>query len=98
MPTCGWIREDGLEAFNEGAERLSDPGSSSDSCFRYLFCTNSYESSYGLHAHVSAGRKVECPVLLIRGKEPPKRTTVRTQMVQRFLRRTGPIRQWGEDG
>jgi hypothetical protein len=35
-----------------------------------------------MQAHVSAEHKVERPILLIRGKEPPRRTTVRAQIAE----------------
>lgn len=82
MPTYGWVREDGLEAFYEGTERFRDPGPPSAPAFRCPFCSNSYETKHDLQNHVSAEHKVERPILMIRGKEPPHRTTVRMRLTQ----------------
>ena len=80
MPTYGWVREDGLEAFYYGTERLRNPAPPSRPAFLCPFCVTSYESRHDLQSHVSAEHTVERPILLIRGKEPPRRTTVRTEL------------------
>lgn len=82
MPTYGWVREDGLEAFYEGTERISDPGPPPAPAFHCPFCADIFADRHDLQAHVSAKHKVERPVLLIRGQEPPRRTTVRTQLAR----------------
>lgn len=82
MPTYGWVREDGLEAFYEGTERFRDLGPPSAPAFRCPFCSNFYETKHDLQNHVSAEHKVERPILMIRGKEPPHRTTVRMRLTQ----------------
>jgi hypothetical protein len=80
LPTLSYILEDALEAFYESTERFRDPGPPSGPTFRCPFCSSTYGSKNDLQAHVSAKHKVERPILLIRGKEPPHRTTVRTQL------------------
>lgn len=82
MPTYGWVREDGLEAFYEGTERFRDPGPPSGTIFRCPFCTRTFTARHDMQAHVSAEHKFERPILLIRGKEPPRRTTVRAQIAE----------------
>ncbi len=81
MPTYGWVREDDLEAFYEGTERFPNAGSPSGPIYRCPFCVMMYSDRMELQNHVSDEHKVERPALLIRGSEPPRRSTIRTNLV-----------------
>ena len=80
MPTYGWVREDGLEAFYEGTERFRDPGPPAGPTYRCPFCSATYTARHELQTHVASKHKVERPLLLIKGKEPAHRTIVRTKL------------------
>lgn len=80
MPTYGWIREDALEAFYEGTERVGGPGPPAGPAYRCPFCTSVFLDRRQLQEHVSEAHRVERPALLIGGREPPRRSTVRRRL------------------
>ena len=80
MPTYGWVREDGLEAFYEGTERIHDPGPPAGPTYRCPFCSATYTARQELQTHVASEHKVKRPFLLIKGKEPAQQTIVRTKL------------------
>lgn len=80
MPTFGWIREDALEAFYEGTERIGGPGPPADPTYRCPFCTTVFSDRRQLQDHVSEAHRVERPALLIGGREPPRRSIVRRHL------------------
>lgn len=77
MPTFGWVREDAIDAFYEGTERVGEPGSPPAPTFRCPFCISVFSHRRQLQDHVSDAHRVERPALLIGGREPPRRSTVR---------------------
>ena len=82
MPTIGWIREDALEAFYENTERLPDFGPPPRRAYPCPFCSAIFDAEQNLQAHIASEHKVERPILLIQGREPGRRITVRTQMAE----------------
>jgi hypothetical protein len=85
VPTYGWVREDDLEAFYEATERLRDLGPPPSPMFRCPFCADSYAERTDLQNHVSDEHKVERPALLIQGREPSLRTTIRSKLMETDL-------------
>ncbi len=78
MPTVGWIREDALEAFYEGTERIDDPGPPPAPIFSCPFCPATFPDRKELQDHVSGSHQVDRPLLLIAGREAERRTVVRS--------------------
>jgi len=97
LPTCDWIREDGLEAFYESTEHFGDPGLSSGPASLCPVCMISYESGYGLQSNISAEHKVERPVLLKRVNSTAQMMIIRMELAKDFLRKPDGITQRGED-
>jgi hypothetical protein len=79
LPTYGWVLEDDHEAFLAATEVWRDFGQPLP-VFRCPFCVMTYTESKDLQDHISTEHKVDRPALLIRGKEPPRRTTIRTKL------------------
>ena len=82
MPTIGWIREDALQAFYEGTERFPDFGPPPKPAYPCPFCSAVFDAQQNLRAHVASEHTVDRPILLITGKEPAHRTTIRTKLVE----------------
>lgn len=99
MPTFGWIREDALEAFYEGTERVADPSPPPGPTYRCPFCTSAFSHRRQLQEHIAEAHRVERPALLIRGSEPPRRSVVRRGLsADNILVANATSAQWGLNG
>ena len=79
LPTCGWISENCLKAFDESTESFRDPRPPSGSAFRNSFCSISYETKHGHGPHVLADLKVGHPLEPLRAETPHHNTTLQTK-------------------
>ncbi len=80
MPTFGWIREDALDNFYEGTERIGDPGPPSGPSYRCPFCAGVFPNRVQLQDHVSDAHRVERPALLIYGREASQHSIIRRRI------------------
>ena len=79
MPTFGWIREDDMDAFFESATKVPDPTKLQPK-FNCPFCARIFNDKLNLQRHITKTHRVERPILLIDGREPPSQTTIRTSI------------------
>jgi hypothetical protein len=82
VPTYGWVREDDLEAFYEGTERIRDPGPPLDPTYKCPFCTTTWFGRIELQNHVAEEHKVKRPALLIKGNESSRREIIRAKLTE----------------
>ena len=77
MATFGWVREDGMDAFFEGTDRVPDPGPAPEPTFSCPFCKVVVGDRRALQDHVSDRHRVERPIILLRGSEPSQQKVIR---------------------
>ena len=70
MATFRWVREDGMDAFFEGTDRVPDPGPAPEPMFSCPFCNTVVGDRRALQDHVSDRHRVERPIILLWGTEP----------------------------
>lgn len=85
MPTFGWIREDALDAFYEGTARIDVNVGPPQAIFRCPFCNELLANRKLLQDHVASMHHVERPAILIGGREPGRRTVIRSNIVGRSI-------------
>ena len=80
MATFGWVREDGMDAFFEGTDRVPDPGPAPEPTFSCPFCKAVLVSRHSLQNHVADRHNVDRPVILLGGREPSRDITLRVAL------------------
>lgn len=79
MSTYGWVREDALEAFLEGTERVRQPdrAAAGPPVFVCPFCSKALITSRQLQNHIVSHHRIERPLLLVEGIEPVEDQIIR---------------------
>ena len=77
MPTVGWIREADLDAFYEITEYIPDPSPTRETTYACPFCNSIFSVQSNLHDHVYQRHRVERPLIILKGVEPPAHAIVR---------------------
>jgi hypothetical protein len=70
MPTFGWVREDALEAFLSGTEKVPELAAPATRIFKCPFCSTTLTTSRLLQDHIASHHRIERPILLVGGVEP----------------------------
>jgi hypothetical protein len=79
MPTIGWILERDLDAFYEATDHTSHPTPAAPT-FACPFCSSCFSRQSEIHTHVYEAHRVQRPLLLIKGVEPPATTILRASL------------------
>jgi hypothetical protein len=79
MPTYGWVREDALEAFLEGTERVPERAAAAPPVLVCPFCSKALITARQLQDHIASDHRIERPVLLVDGMEPVKDQVIRVR-------------------
>lgn len=80
MATFGWVREDGMDAFFEGTDRVPDPGPAPEPTYSCPFCKAVVGDRRALQDHVSDHHRVERPLILLWGTEPSQHRVIRVPL------------------
>lgn len=80
MATFGWVREDGMDAFFEGTDRVPDPGPAPEPMFSCPFCNTVVGDRRTLQDHVSDRHRVDRPIILLWGTEPTQHKVIRVPL------------------
>jgi len=80
MATFGWVREDGMDAFFEGTDRVPNPGPAPEPTYSCPFCKAVVGDRRALQDHVSDHHRVERPLILLWGTEPSQHRVIRVPL------------------
>jgi len=79
MPTHGWVREDALESFLEGTERVPERVAAPPPVFVCPFCSKALITPRHLQDHIASDHRIERPILLVDRMEPVEDQVIRVR-------------------